>query len=91
MAAKVCELLTTVVNLLIIWISNLSDTIKQDFSGHVSTTLSMHHPNLKKWIERKLDGNYSIISYAVLENTVSSAPQNSSCVVIYLLSKKLSK
>ena len=73
--------------------TGLSDKKKMVFlpsCGFVSTTIETHQMNTNEMHEeKKLDGNYTIILWAVLnENSGSNIPQNSICTATQLLSQK---
>ena len=68
---------TAIDRISVIWKSDLWDKIKRSFfpnSGRINTAIWMHNVDAK-YIEKNLDGNYTRMLRAVLNNT----PQNSSC------------
>ena len=45
----------------------------------------------KKRLEKKLDGNYTRMLRAILNNPGGNTPQDTNCTATYLLSRKLFK
>ena len=85
---------TAINRLSIIWKSNLTDKIKRSFFQAAVTSILLYGCTtwtLTKRLEKKLDGNYTRMLRAILNNPGSNTQQDTNCTATCLLSRKLFK
>ena len=85
---------TAINRLSITWKSDQSDQIKWDFFQAVAVSILLYGWTtwmLTKCIEKKLDGNYTRMLWAIWTNPGSNNPPNNSWMATYLPSQKLFK
>ena len=75
---------TAINRLSIIWKSNLTDKTSILLYGCTTWTLT-------KWLEKKLDGNYTRMLHAILNKSWRHTPQDTNCTATCPLSRKLFK
>ena len=83
---------TTIVRLSAIWKSDLTDKIKRSFFQAAIVSILLYGCTtwmLTKWMEKKLDGNYTRMQYWI--SSGDSTPQSTSYTATYHPSRKLSK
>ena len=85
---------TAINRLLVIWESDLTDKRKHNFFQAVIMLILLYGCStwtLTKRMEKKLDGNYTKMLWAILKSPGGNIPQSSSCMATYHPSWKLSK
>ena len=85
---------TAINRLLVIWKSHLADKMKRSFFQAAIVSILLYGCitwMLTKHMEKKLDGNYTRMLWAILNKSWRQHPQSSSCMVTYHPSRKLSK
>ena len=85
---------TAIDRLSIIWKSDVSYKIKQDIFQALVVSILLYGSTtwtLTKRTKKKLDGSYTRMLCAILNNPGRNTSQNSSCIDIYLPSHKSSK
>ena len=85
---------TAIDSLSVIWKSDLTEKMKHSFFQAAVVSILLYRCTtwtLTKWMEKKLDGDYTRMLRAILNKSGGSTPQNSSCTATYHPSRKLSK
>ena len=85
---------TAINRLSIIWKSDLTDKMKRSFFQAVVASILLYGCTtwtLTKWLEKKLDGNYTRMLRAILNKSWCHTPQDTNCTATCLLSWKLFK
>ena len=85
---------TAINRLSIIWKSDLTDKMKRSFFQAAVISILLYGCTtwtLTKRLEKKLDGNYTRMLCAILNNPGSNTPQDTNCTAICPLSRKLFK
>ena len=85
---------TTIDRLSIIWKSNLTDKMKRSFFQAVVVSILLYECTTwmqTKWLEKKLDGNYTRMLRAILNRSWQQHPHGANCTATYHLSRKLYK
>ena len=78
----------------IIWKSDLTDKMKCSFFQDAVVSILLYGYNtwmLTKWLEKKLDGNYTRMLRAILTKSWCNTPQSTNYTATCLPSRKLSK
>ena len=76
------------------WKSNLTDKMKRSFFQAAVMSILLYGCTtwtLTKWLEKKLDGNYTRMLRAILNNLGGNTPQSTNYTTTWLPSRKLSK
>ena len=85
---------TAINRLSIIWKSDLTDKMKRSFFQAAVASILLYGFTtwtLTKRLEKKLDGNYTRMLRAILNNPGSNTPQDTNCTATCPLSRKLFK
>ena len=85
---------TAINSLSIIWNSDLTDKIKRSFFQAAVVSILLYGCTtwtLTKRLKKKLDGNYTRMLRAILNNPGGNTPQDTNYTATCLLSRKLSK
>ena len=85
---------TAIDRLSIIWKSDLTDKMKRSFFQEAVVSILLYGCTtwtLTKRLEKKLDGNYTRMLRAIVNQSWSNTPQNTNYTATYLPSRKLSK